>query len=404
MHIAVIGAGASGILAALHAAWTGASVTLFEGNASVGRKLLVTGSGRCNITNANAAPAAYTCADPAWLDTLFARFGVADLLEVLHKVGIPVRPTFDGWYYPLSESAHTVVNAFHTALTLANVELLLGTPVKSFTAGKHGFRVNYTHEDKPLSRTFDRLILSAGGKAYPNLGSRGDLFSQLTALGHIVLPMHPALSPVLADLGELRSLQGMRFDAAATLRDGDRVLAQTAGNLIVTQNGFNGPAVMDLSHRVPINPPRSYTLSLDLLHFFRAEFDAQLRLQQSTSLPLGIFLGGYFAPQGGSAHLRYLGIPESTLLTDLPQPALDQIIAALTDTRFSVRGVGSFDQCQVTAGGVPVTEVSAESMESLRVPGLYLIGETLDVVGPCGGYNLQYAFSSGAVAGLSAAV
>ncbi|HMN14502.1 MAG TPA: NAD(P)/FAD-dependent oxidoreductase [Bellilinea sp.] len=234
MHIAVIGAGASGILAALHAAWTGASVTLFEGNASVGRKLLVTGSGRCNITNANAAPAAYTCADPAWLDTLFARFGVADLIEVLHKVGIPVRPTFDGWYYPLSESAHTVVNAFHTALTLANVEMLLGTPVKSFTAGKHGFRVNYTHEDKLLTRDFDRLILSAGGKAYPNLGSRGDLFSQLTALGHIVLPMHPALSPVLADLGELRSLQGMRFDAAATLRDGDRVLAQTAGNLIVS--------------------------------------------------------------------------------------------------------------------------------------------------------------------------
>ena len=123
MKVAVIGAGASGMAAALQAAWNGAAVTLFEHNAEVGRKLLVTGSGRCNLTNDAAAAAKYACADPTWMDTLLGRFGVRDLLDMLAAIGIPVHKTSDGWYYPLSNSAQSVVEAFSSALTLAGVTL-----------------------------------------------------------------------------------------------------------------------------------------------------------------------------------------------------------------------------------------------------------------------------------------
>jgi len=401
--VAVIGAGASGMMAALQAARHGAAVTLFERNAAVGRKLLVTGAGRCNISNDRAAASAYTCADARWMETLLGRFGVQDLIAVLAEIGIPVYKTADGWYYPLSDSAHTVVNAFSSALTLADVQLRASAAVSAIRKTSQGFAVRYVVEGREEEQAYQKVIVSAGGMALPALGSRGELFPVLEGLGHTLLPKRPALAPLLIDLRSLKPLQGVRLDVGVALWDGPRYLATTAGNLIFTQWGLNGPAVMDLSHHVSARPSAVLELSMNFLAFVQPEFDRLLARARDTEMPISVFLGAFFPPKAVTTFLRNAGLPSGIALRQVEDSVLQRLTETLRDTRLRVHGVRGFEYCQVTAGGIPVSEVDPETMESRLVKGLFLTGETLDVVGPCGGYNLQYAFSSGAVAGRAAA-
>ena len=403
MKIAVIGAGASGIIAALQAAWQGASVTLFERNNTIGRKLLVTGSGRCNITNDQVSPQKYTCADSQWMAILLSHFGVDDLLKMLKQIGIPVYNTSDGWYYPLSNSARSVVDAMESALRLSDVSLQTASQVIDFHGSEHGFSVRYIHTANHIEDTFDKLILSAGGKAYPTLGSKGELFPSIGKSGHTILPIRPALAPVLAELGTFKSLKGIRLDVGVTLWHQDRKLAETSGNLIFTEWGLNGPAVMDISHHISANPELTLTLSLDLLKYFEPEFNALLTQKRHTEMPTHVFLEAFFPSKVAVIYTKMAGMAENTALNQIPAHRLTQLINILRDTCLAVRGVRSFNYCQVSIGGVPVTEVSPETMQSSIIEGLYLTGETLDVVGPCGGYNLHYAFASGALAGIAAA-
>jgi hypothetical protein len=403
MTIAIIGAGASGMAAALQAVWNGAAVTLLERNAEAGRKLLVTGSGRCNLTNDGVSAARYACADPAWMAALIGRFGVADVLEMLAAIGIPARKTSDGWYYPISNSAQSVVEAFTSALRLAGVTLTTQAQVNGIDFNGNGFRLRYSHAGQPREEIFERLIVSAGGAAYPALGSRGELFPQLEKLGHTTLPKRPALAPLLAELGFLRSLQGMRLNVGAALWEGSHCLAETAGNLIFTEWGLNGPAVMDLSHLVSARPGSRLELSLNLLAFFQPEFEAFLAQQRESRMPVKILLEAFFAPKVAGVYLKQARLAEDLPLGQIKDGPLQALVDLLKDTRLAVKGVRGFEYCQVSAGGVPVDEADPLTLESRRVKGLYLTGETLDVVGPCGGYNLQYAFSSGALAGLAAA-
>lgn len=403
MNIAVVGAGASGMLAGLQAAWQGAGVTLFERNQTVGQKLLVTGSGHCNLTNAAVSAAAYTCADQAWMETLLNQFGVSDLLDVLVKIGVPARPTADGWYYPLSESAQSVVQAFSSALDLAGVRLCSLAQVRSLRTAGNGLAVDFLRDGRAEQESFDRVIVSAGGTAYPSLGARGELFPELERMGHSVLPKRPALAPLLAELGDLQPLQGMRLDAGVSLWKGSQQLACSKGNLIFTAWGLNGPAVMDVSHFVSAHPGEDLQLSLDLLAFFREQFDQLLRQERSGRMPAGVFLNAFFSPKICLTLLKIAGLAAKTPMQQVSDGALDRLTRQLQDTRLPVRGVRGFEYCQASAGGVPVNEVDPQTMQSRIVEGLFLTGETLDVVGPCGGYNLQYAFSSGAVAGRAAA-
>ncbi len=403
MTVAIIGAGASGLSAALQAAWNGAAVILFERNASPGRKLLVTGSGRCNITNDAAAADVYTCADQQWMQILLNRFGVQDLLAMLEKIGILVQKTSDSWYYPISNSAHTVVDAFSSALDLAGVTTYNSTLVKSIHTTPKGFLINFETGGREEEKTFTQVIVSAGGKAYPSLGSRGELFPVLEQLGHTVLPIRPALAPLLVDLGNLKPLQGVRLDAGAALWKGSQRLASSRGNLIFTHWGLNGPAVMDLSHHVSAHPGAGLELSLNLLAYFQDEFNRLLAQKRASAVPVRVFLGAFFPPKVSALYIKNSRLPEDIQMRDVNDTSLRRLLEMLKNTRLPVRGVRDFEYCQISAGGVQVTEVNPNTLESLKVKGLFLTGETLDVVGPCGGYNLQYAFSSGALAGMAAA-
>src|SRR5690606_3430652 len=183
MEIAVIGAGAAGIMAALQAAHGAGQVTLFEHNQTIGRKLLVTGSGRCNLSNDNLDPSLYFCEDSDWIAKFLDSFGTAELKEVFEKLGIPTIKTDDGWYYPLSQSAQAVVEILHERLLEVGVTLRLATEVEWFSFKEEQFELKLNWNERKTIERFDKLVVAAGGKAYPELGSKGSLFPAIAGLG-----------------------------------------------------------------------------------------------------------------------------------------------------------------------------------------------------------------------------
>jgi predicted Rossmann fold flavoprotein len=423
MHtsIAIIGAGPSGMTAALHAAKSGAHVILIDANAVVGRKLLVTGSGRANLSNRKVSAEHYACADTTWMKTLFTRFGHADLLHFLEDMGVLTCSTADGWIYPISDSAQSVAAAFEAALRLAGVTLLLDHHVTAIRRSANGFTIKVEGRE---DITCEKLIMAAGGKAYPTLGSKGELFPSLKTLGHTVLPLVPALAPVTCEMREYRKLQGVRLDARVTLygvgaiqsvraihmvpeqflqRDESPIsIAETIGNIIFTEWGLNGPGVMDLSHHISRHPESRFEVRLNFLPRDEEAVRALVQKQRSDPVPLTVIPGSSLPPKLARFAIEKVGLRADATLAQTSDTQLEKLFALITALPVQVTGVRGFEFCQVSAGGVPVTEVDPATMQSRKVSGLYLAGETLDVTGPCGGYNLQFAFSSGAVAGMAA--
>ena len=407
VQVTCVGAGPAGMTAALFAARAGAKVRLIDGNEQVGRKLLVTGSGRANLTNQKLAAGRYTCADLDWLQRVFATFGHTQTVDFLDSVGVPTFATHDGWCYPLSESAQTVVDAFANALRQAGVELVLNTKVKNIKIRKGGwpsapsvetgFNLELTNG---TTLQTEKLIVAAGGKAYPTLGSRGELFASLKNLGHTVHALLPALAPVTCDMTPWKKLSGVRFDAQVSLYEGSSLLADTTGNLIVTDWGLNGPAVMDLSHQISSRPNAKLELVLNPLFASETVLRGLIERSRESDTPLQVLAGAVLAPKLAQALIQRAGYQENTPIRNLKENQVEKLLRAFSALPFKVTGVRGFEYCQVSSGGVPVTEVDPLNMRSRLVPGLSLVGETLDVVGPCGGYNLQFAFSSGALAGM----
>lgn len=420
MHtpIAILGAGPAGMIAAVHAGRSGAKVTLIDANPGLGRKLLVTGSGRANLTNQNVNAARYACVDPAWMETLLARFGQADLIRFFESMGLLTYATSDGWCYPISDSAQSVIAAFTSALELAGVRLFLDHHVTTIRKAQTGFLLKF---DSAEDLTCEKLLVAAGGKAYPSLGSKGELFPALAALGHTVLPLVPALAPITADMHTYQKIQGVRLDAHVTLYEvGARravplrrglpriyrgvplLLGETTGNLIFTQWGFNGPAVMDLSHLVARRPgAANLHMTMNFLPYNEAQVRELVQFHRRESIPLDVIPGSSLPPKMTAFFMAQAGLSAGATLKQTSSTQLDKLFSLITRLPVQVTGVRDFEYCQVSAGGVPVTEVDPSTMQSRLVPGLYMAGETVDVVGPCGGNNLQFAFSSGAVAGMA---
>lgn len=396
-EIAIIGAGPAGMMAALQAAPSGARILLFDGNDRCGRKLAVTGSGRCNISNSQIDPRRYACAEGDFVTALLAQYGHAQLAEFLASHAVPIFSMADGWSYPRSESAAAVVAALTAALDLAGVELHLAEKVMAFHRAAGQWRLSAGEAYR-----VDRLIIASGGSAQPNLGSRGECDESLRLAGHTVLPPRPALAPVLADMRRLHKLQGVRMEIGLELWQGDRQIAATTGSAIFAQWGLNGPAAMDLSHHISARPEAELQLRINFIVGGEALMREQLEKFADSEWPAVVVAAALVPPKVAHFVLESAGLTAGAVMRQAGAAGVERILAALTSTRIRVLGTRGPEFAQVTAGGVPVTEVDPATMASRRAAGLYLAGEVLDVVGPCGGYNLQFAFSSGAIAGRAA--
>ena len=399
MRAAVIGAGASGLTAALRAAELGHEVTLFERQARVGRKLMATGNGRCNLTNTEAGPSHYHGGDPDFVLPSLRRFGPAETLAFFRRLGLLTREEYGGRVYPLSNSANSVVDVLRQGLEAAGVSLVCGDRVRELRRQGQGFRLV---TESGAKYGFDAVVIACGGLAGEKLGGGRDGYELLKALGHSRTALRPALVQITTEPAYPRSLKGIKADCALRLLCGGEVLARSEGELLFTETGISGPAAFDISRAVSEQGEALLEVELDLLReYTQAEVLEHLaaRAKAAPGQPAAELLTGSVHNRLGRMLIKYAGLEASRPLDWLGDGELRRAAAACKHFRLPVRGTEGFASAQVTAGGIRTSEFSPDTLESRICPGLYACGEVLDIDGDCGGFNLQWAWSSGHAAG-----
>ena len=395
--VAVVGGGASGIIAALTAAEvSGRHVLLLERQQRIGRKLLATGNGRCNLTNQNASPTDYFGRDPAFAEYALSHFGPVDAQRFFSRIGLLTVTEPGGRVYPFSDSSNSVLDVLRFALDRAAVEQRCSFPVDEIIPKGKAYLLKSGNE----ALLADAVILACGGAAGAKLGGVMDGYRLGKALGHRRTSLYPSLTRILTASDYPRSLKGVRVQASLRLMRGDHLLAESAGEVQFTENGVSGPAGFDLSRAVSFGG-EGQVLHLKLLPF-ESEGILSLvhaRQKQFPELEASELFTGMLHNRLGRVLVKAAGIPAKVPLKTLTPEDLRTAARVCEDFCLPVRGTDGFDAAQVTAGGLITDDFDPKTMQSRLHPGLYACGELLDIDGPCGGYNLQWAWASGRLAG-----
>ena len=397
--IAVIGGGASGMMAAIAAAEQGAHVMLFERQARVGRKLAATGNGRCNLSNSHADPTHYHGEEAGFCRAVLEQESVTKSLSRFLDMGLLTVEEEDGRIYPMSDHAGSVVDVLRFSLDALGIDVKCGFSVKSLKKTPDGF-ILQTDERETVA---ERVIVSCGGKAGGKLGGVGDGYRLLESIGHSCTDLHPALVQLRTEGNLTRGLKGVRTQARVYVRRGKILILEEQGEVQFTEYGLSGPAIFAVSREAARQP--GTTISLDLFPGIGTEELLALltrRAEMRPGLTLNDLFTGTVQNRLGRVLVSSAGLSGSTRLSESAS-VLKTLSERAKDFSFQVIGDLGFDQAQVTSGGIRTREFDPESLESKLCPGLYACGEVLDVDGDCGGYNLQWAWSSGWVAGKNAA-
>lgn len=395
--VAVLGGGASGMMAALTATEDADNrVLLFERQQRLGRKLLATGNGRCNLSNTAAAPNHYHGAEAAFVRPALEAFSPAETLAFFHSLGLLTVEEYGGRVYPLSNSANSVLDVLRFALDAAGVELRCGESVRALRRQGTGYAVV---TDRSTTQA-EAVIAACGGCAGGKLGGVSDGYELLKSLGHKRTALYPALVQLLTAPEFPRALKGVRCQAALTLLSGETILAESEGELQFTETGVSGPAAFDLSRAVATGGA-GLRLRIRFLPFTEEELLALLRERcaRFPALETGELFTGMLQNRLGRMLVRESGQDAARPLRALDEAALSSLARAALGFSLPLRGTEDFDHAQVTAGGVRTAGFNPETLESWFCPGLFACGELLDVDGDCGGFNLQWAWSSGRLAG-----
>ena len=395
--VIVIGGGASGMMAALTAAENGRSVVLLERQSRVGRKLLATGNGRCNLTNYHVSPDHYHGEDSSFCAHALRAFDVGATLQYFASLGLLTVSEDSGRVYPMSNMAGSVLDVLRYALERPGIQICTGQAVTAVKRIAEGFTVR-TETEVFAAR---KVILAAGGAAGSKVGGVMDGYRLAKMLGHHRTALYPSLVQLRTDPTYPRALKGIKAECGiAILRGGERVAANH-GEVLFTEYGVSGPAIFDISRAVSTGgeglvcaldffPDWETREVLDWLHLRRETMGTH----EASTLLVGSChtrLGQMLCKAAG-----FTNQPAASLTDD----DLRRIAAQATAFALPITGTCGFDQAQVTAGGLQTGEFDPQTMQSRLVPGLYACGEVLDVDGDCGGFNLQWAWSSGHLAGL----
>ena len=398
--VAVVGGGAAGMMAALEAASRGAAVSLFERQSRVGRKLAVTGNGRCNLSNLNTSPAAYHGEDRDFTGPALKEYGARETLAYFKRLGLVTAIQSDGRVYPLSDTAGSVMDVLRLSMEAAGVRLFDSCEVSGLVKTKTGYRVIW----QDGSFEAGRVIVACGGMAGERFGGTGLGYRLLEQLGHRCTPLRWSLVQLRSDNPGCRSLKGIRADAAVTVLCGGKTIASSAGEVQFTDYGLSGPAIFEVSRAALQQPGTSVVLDL-LRSVSEAELTAMLlkRAQSTPQLTLGDAFLGTVQNRIGRVLVAAAGLKASAGIHELDERKAFQLARLAKHFEFPVTGDMGAANAQVTVGGIKTGEFNANTMESRLSPGLYACGEVLDIDGDCGGYNLQWAWSSGRLAGRNAA-
>lgn len=403
--VLVVGGGAAGMMAALAAAERGAHVTVLERMDKVGKKILVTGNGRCNITNSRQDLFRYHGAPSAFTESVLQSFPLSKTLEFFKSIGLECVEEDEGRVYPSCGQASAVLSVLRFEMERRNVRVHCGAEVHRLSLDGHGFLA----ETKD-GRTFkaDRVIVAAGGKASPQCGSNGSGFDLVKSLGHRLCPTFPVLVQLNLHAPFLEEVDGVRFNGVAAVISQGKVLREETGEIQLTDYGASGIPILDLSRVAGecLLAKRDAFLELRLLSDRSSQTlleEVQNRLSSRSDETIERALLGLVHSNLLPALIEAAGYKNKHVPGRLSTAENARNLAnLLTGWKLPITGTQSWHRAHVTAGGVDSAEINPATLESKIVPGLFLAGEIVDVDGDCGGYNLQWAWSSGFVAGSAA--
>ena len=399
MVIGIVGAGASGMSAALAAAEIkGVQVILMERQARVGRKLAATGNGRCNLTNLHANHLSYHGEESHFASTALIRYDVEDTLNWFRAMGLYTVAEESGRVYPYSDQANSVVDVLRFALEKPNIQLLTGFEVKKAKRIDGGFHVESADE----AVVCDKLIVACGGLAGTKLGGSMSGYQLLRSFGHKCSKLRPTLVQLKSSWGGCASLKGVRANChVQILRDG-KLHSESRGELQFTDYGLSGPVTFEVSRDV-CHGRGNWTCRLDFLPDMELEtLRTELQRRKNTNWNAEELLTGILHNRLGRVLTQSVGIKGTWKIADLRDDEINAVCNAVKAFEAALTETMGMDAAQVIAGGILTADFNPSTMESRLVPGLYACGEVLDIDGDCGGYNLQWAWSSGRLAGLHA--
>ena len=419
VRVAVIGGGASGCMAAITAAQAGADVHIFEKNEKPGKKLYATGNGRCNLTNLHMDDSCYhtRTADKngsSLIHSAIERYSPADQIRFFADLGVPVYDR-DGYVYPRTNQAQTVVRALEKRIAALGIRVHTGCPVRKIRRSQQGTKADdavfYVDCNDREARAFDTVILCTGGMAGPQYGTTGDGYRLAASFSHRIRTPLPALTALECKGQFLKRAAGVRCRAAVTLYTGNDKKqireGREEGEVQMTDYGISGIPVMQISGTAArlLESKQRVFVQIDFLpEFSDSAFSDEIerRMREDRSQMLGDLFLGLVHKKILDLLLAEKGLQAEMKARRIDDAGIRQILQSMREYTLEVIQVKSFKQAQVTSGGILLEDTDADFQSRLQ-PGLFFAGEVLDVDGRCGGYNLQWAFTTGYIAGLAAA-
>ena len=401
-EIAVIGGGASGLMAAITAKKSGKEVVILERKDRILKKVLITGNGRCNITNVNADISNYFGGNIFSVENILNKFTPQDTMDFFNGLGIVCNEENRGKVYPLSGQASSVVDALRFEAEKLGIKIETEFYVRKIE--KDGFKFKIYSEDKKKIEA-GRVILAAGGQSYPELGSNGSGFELAKELGHSVTKLSPSIVQLKTEKNQVKGLQGIKTDVAVTAYGDNKKICTYDGELLFTDYGISGNVVFNISFVMPLY--KNVEFEIDFMEKFDYnELYEMLKERKRilSHLTMENYFNGMINKKLGQFLSKVSGIEKlSKPVKDLNDSDIRKLCTVLKKYRVKILETTGFKNAQVTAGGVSLDEVNTETLESKIVKGLYFSGEVLDVYGECGGFNLQWAWASGYIAGENSA-
>lgn len=392
------------MMAAITAARQGALVTVLERGDRVGRKLLSTGNGRCNLGNLTLDAGQYYGSSRDWIESALKRFCEGDTIQFFQGIGLLIKNK-NGYLYPACEQAAVVLDALRIELKALGVRIIYDAKVNHISREEATGRILVKAGEE--SYRFDSVIVACGGKAAPKTGSDGSGYKLAEKLGHRLIPIVPALVQLKCSEAYLKAVAGVRADAEISVFCGGECVARERGELQLTDYGISGIVVFQISRIVNyiLRENKDAEVVINLLPDYTKEEFEQLCMIRSLlkeGRSVEEFFTGLLNKKLMQLFIKMAGLKPQIPVEEADEGQLRQVYGLCKEWKLHISGSNSYDNAQVCAGGVDTTEITG-NMESKKVPGVYFAGEIVDVDGKCGGYNLQWAWSSGYLAGMAAA-
>jgi predicted Rossmann fold flavoprotein len=392
--VIIIGGGAAGLCASILLGRAGRHVTLLEQNRTVGKKILVSGNGKCNITNRYIGSERFHSSSPRFVREVLEGYGFEKTEAFFRSIGLELTEGKEGKIFPLSMQATSVVELLTYEAQRAGVEIICECKVTKVSRTDASFVLETTQGSMQTSE----LLLTVGSPAAPQLGGNDSGYLFATALGHSLIPRHPALVQLCSEEGWVRQCSGVKIAGAATLYANGEEITRREGDLLFTNYGISGLAILDLSREVSTRLAMfDYCeLSLDLMPTFSKEKLTNLllsRMDRSSQKPILLWLQGIMHPKLAKIILSHSRCRSKTE-GELNRKEINTLVHTIKNLKLSISDTKGFKHAEVATGGIDTTEVDPQTMTSKLVPNLYFAGEVLDVDGDRGGFNFHFAWVS----------